>query len=124
MSALTGFCTQLLNLLNKLHELYPSDSDISISITSVNLLKQTNPRKLLEMFSSYVLKYEEQLMNENENFFLETNLVDDNNLDKNNYNYADTIMINLKKYWKELDKESKINIWKYFKVLILLSKKC
>jgi hypothetical protein len=124
MSALTGFCTQLLNLLNNLHELYPSDSDISISITSVNLLKQTNPRKLLEMFSSYVLKYEEQLMNENENFFLETNLVDDNNLDKNNYNYADTIMINLKKYWKELDKESKINIWKYFKVLILLSKKC
>ena len=124
MSALTGFCTQLLNLLNNLHELYPSDSDISISITSVNLLKQTNPRKLLEMFSSYVLKYEEQLMNENENFFLETNLIDDNNLDKNNYNYADTIMINLKKYWTELDKESKINIWKYFKVLILLSKKC
>ena len=125
MSALSAFCTQLVNLLNNLHDLYPNDNDISMSITTINLLKSANPRQLLNVFRTYVLKYEENLLKEDENFFLQTDFLKDPSVDEEDKtNYAETIMNNLKKYWKELDDESKQNIWKYFKVLIVLSKKC
>lgn len=124
MSHLTAFCTQLINLLTNLNQLYPDDNDITISLTSVNLLKSTNPRQLLNIFTTYVLKYEKNIIERDENFFLNTNLIEDCNVDKQDANYAGSVMGNLKKYWNQMDNESKENIWKYFQVLILLSKKC
>ena len=131
MSTLNAFCTQLINLMNNLHELYPNDQSISISITSISLLKQTNPRKLTEIFGKFVLPYEDMINEEDEQFFLQTNFVDKfhtisdrKDLFGGSGSYADTIMQNLKKYWGEVDNDSKENIWKYFKVLVILYKKC
>lgn len=124
MSHLSAFCTQLVNLITNLKELYPNDKDIAVSLTTVSLLKSTNPRQLLNIFTTYVLKYEKSILEKDEKFFLDTNFIEDCKVDKEDVNYADTVMNNLKKYWNEMDKESKENIWKYFQVLILLSKKC
>lgn len=124
MSHLSAFCTQLVNLITNLKELYPNDKDIAVSLTTVSLLKSTNPRQLLNIFTTYVLKYEKSILEKNEKFFLDTNFIEDCGVDEEDVNYAGTVMGNLKKYWNEMDEESKENIWKYFQVLILLSKKC
>ena len=38
--------------------------------------------------------------------------------------YANKIMTNLKKYWCQINDESKNNIWKYLQVLLVLNTKC
>lgn len=118
--ALNAFNTQLLNLISNMKELYPEDKDITTSEVSINLLKKTNPKKIVELFNIYVMPYKELINKEDEQFFLENDFVKTCNINNDNsYN----IMNNFKKYWKDLDSESKQNIWKYFKVLIILSEK-
>lgn len=121
-SPLTAFNNQLCNLINNLSELYPNDTDISFTKTSIHLFKSSNPRKLQEIFNKYIYIYKEYIINKNEEFLLKTNFISINNLDGSEY--ANTIMTNLKKYWNEIDPESKENIWKYFKVLVILNEKC
>ena len=56
-------------------------------------------------------------------FFINYDFVENNkNTIGNNTSYAESIMYNLKKYWKNMDSESKDNIWKYLKVLVVLNK--
>ena len=127
MSALTAFTTQLSNLSNNLVELYPNDPDLQFTKTSISLLKSTNPRKLQQMFHKYLPQYKEQIMNKNESFLKEHDFVSDTDAAQNSkdtQDYANSIMTNLKKYWNDIDEESKDNIWKYLQVLIKLDEKC
>tara|TARA_B100001094_G_C18038141_1_gene723643 strand:+ start:640 stop:1026 length:387 start_codon:yes stop_codon:yes gene_type:complete len=123
MSTLSAFNTQLTNLSNNLCESYPNDPDLQFSSTTINLLKSTNPRKLQEIFNQYIYIYKDEIMSQNENFLLNNDFIN-NNVNNDKVDYAKSIMNNLKKYWNDMDKESKDNIWKYFKVLVILNKKC
>ena len=62
-------------------------------------------------------------MNQDENFLLNNDFIN-NTVNNDNVDYAISIMNNLKKYWNDMDNESKDNIWKYFKVLVILNTKC
>lgn len=123
MSTLSAFNTQLTNLSNNLSESYPNDPDLQFSSTTINFLKSTNPRKLQEIFNKYIYIYKDEIMNQNENFLLNNDFIN-NTVNSDNVDYAKSIMNNLKKYWNDMDNESKDNIWKYFKVLVILNTKC
>lgn len=127
MSLLGSFNQQLLNLSTNLSKLYPEDPDLEFTNNSISILKKTNPRKLQQMFDHYVGKYKEQIINKDASFFLLKDFIkDDLNLELNesNVDYAESIIYNLKKYWNDIDNESKENIWKYLQVLIILNEKC
>lgn len=124
---LSAFTNQLMNLINNLCKMYPSDPDLQFSKTSVSLMKKTNPRKLQVLFNKYVRQYENQIMSKDEKFLLENNFVEDKQSDmesKADADYAQSIINNLRKYWRSMDDESKTNIWKYLQVLMLLNNKC
>tara|TARA_Y100000385_G_scaffold281767_1_gene335119 strand:+ start:5585 stop:5971 length:387 start_codon:yes stop_codon:yes gene_type:complete len=123
MSTLSAFNTQLTNLSNNLSESYPNDPDLQFSSTTINFLKSTNPRKLQEIFNKYIYIYKDEIMNQDENFLLNNDFIN-NTVNNDNVDYAISIMNNLKKYWNDMDNESKDNIWKYFKVLVILNTKC
>ena len=126
-TALSAFTNQLLNLIKNLSEMYPSDPDIQFTNTTVNFLKSSNPRKLQKIFEEYVKQYETQIMKKDENFLLNNNFIEDNkdlSHDEKQVDYDETIIDNLRKYWKDMDEESKENIWKYLQVLLILSNKC
>ena len=57
MSALTSFNTQLYNLIDSLCKLFPHDSDLSLTKTSISFMKRSNPRKLQVLFNDYVSKF-------------------------------------------------------------------
>ena len=123
MSSLTAFNNQIRNLVNNLADMFPEDADLQFTKNSVGFLKKNNPRKLQTLFSDYVSVYKEQINKEDDNFFLNKDFIkDDLEYDADHYSYE--IMKNLKKYWGVIDEESRKNIWKYLKVLILLNDKC
>tara|TARA_A100001015_G_C14555797_1_gene543318 strand:+ start:88 stop:462 length:375 start_codon:yes stop_codon:yes gene_type:complete len=123
MSVLTAFTTQLQNLSQNLSEMYPNDPDLQLSKNTVSLMKKTNPRKLQFIFNKYVKQYEPHIMNKNDEFLLKANLLEGVNTGGNT-EYAEAIINNLRKYWSVMDDESKENIWKYLKVLMILNNKC
>ena len=122
MSYLNAFCKQLENLSEELCELYPTDINLKTANTSIQLLKKTNPRKLLDLFKNYILKYENEILLKDESFFIKKNYKDDVSVDVVYENYTSIIDL-LKKYWSSMTSKSKENIWLYLIVLIKLTKK-
>lgn len=123
MSFLTAFNKQLCNLVNNLSDMFPTDPDLQFSKNTVAFLKKNNPRKLQKIFSEYVAIYKDQIKEEDDKFFLTKDFIKED-LDFDSNHYSNDIMKNLKKYWHLMDTESKQNIWKYLKVLIILNDKC
>lgn len=124
MSILSAFNNQLVNLSSNLQEMYPEDPDISFSNGAIQALKKTHPRKLYELCAKHILKYESYILKEDNEFFITYDFLEDNKQSiGNNTSYAESIMVNLQKYWKDMDADSKTNIWKYLKVLVVLNKR-
>jgi len=119
MSYLSAFNTQLENFINELSELFPKDTDIAFAKNTIYLLKKTNPKKTSKIFKSYMNKFEDQINNKNEDFFLNRNYNDIHDGVKSSLN---TVM-NLKKYWKSMTNNTRNNIWLYLQILIKISKK-
>ena len=122
MSTLTAFNTQLERLVKDLIVYFPESNDFKVFESSFLLLKQANPRKVLELFKIHILtKYKQYIIDKNENFFLENEYSDVVNTQENNY--AELLMNRLKHNWNSIDEKNKEIIWKYFQVLIVLAEK-
>lgn len=126
MTTLSAFTNQIYNLSVNLSKMFPEDPDLAFTKNAVYMLKKNNPRKLQTAFNEYIYKYNEQVMKKDEKFLIETDFLDDENVREkaSNVEYAEKIMNNLRKYWNQMDDESKENIWKYLQVLMLLNQKC
>ena len=122
MSRLTAFNTQLERLVKDLITYFPESKDFKLFESSFLLLKQANPRKILELFTIHILsKYKQYILDKNENFFLSNDYNDI--VAKHDNNYAELLMLRLKDNWSSIDDKNKEIIWKYFQVLIVLSEK-
>ena len=120
MSQLSAFNTQVERLVNQLINYFPECNDFKIFESSFLLLKQTNPRKILDLFKIHILfKYKQYILDKNEQFLLN---YDYNDVVQNN-NYAELLMSRLKNNWKLIDDKNKEIIWKYFQVLVILAEK-
>ena len=120
MTTLSAFNTQLERLINDLCNYFPENKDLKKFDTVFQLLKQSNPRKILEIFKQHITnKYKDNILSKDETFFLNYNFVEET---KDN-NYAGELMVRLKENWNVIDESNKETIWKYFQVLILLSEK-
>jgi len=116
------FNTQLINFSKVLVKRFPNDSELKFGLTGIETLNKVNPKKNLEIFTIYIYKYRDKIMDQNEDFLLKTDFLNDNP-DLNSSGAFD-IMKRLKNNWSELDPADKINVWKYLKVLIALNDKC
>ena len=116
------FNTQLINLAEALSDRFKDDGDLKLALTGIKTLKANNSNKNIEMFTLYVYKYRDKIMEKNEKLVLETDFVAEN-LDEDDDNSAFDIMSKLKSKWQNLNEEEKCNIWKYLQVLIKLTDK-
>ena len=125
MSYLSTFTNYIQEFINKLSDYYPEDTDFSNFKTYMLILKKTNPRKIVEIFDTYCLKYRSEIQNKNESFVLTTDFTKDNIVIENiiNKNNAFDIMTKIKTYWKEMDEDMKNNIWMYLNLFLMLSDK-
>tara|TARA_B110001469_G_C9547915_1_gene271889 strand:+ start:243 stop:614 length:372 start_codon:yes stop_codon:yes gene_type:complete len=116
---LTAFNTQLINFTDELIILCPEEHDFKVFKNGILLLKRTNPRKIIELFNVYVVKYKESILEKNETFFLDNNYNDD--IDTDDIENLYSIINKLKKYWCSLSDSNKETVWKYLQVLIKLN---
>tara|TARA_X000000950_G_scaffold282342_1_gene380975 strand:- start:479 stop:877 length:399 start_codon:yes stop_codon:yes gene_type:complete len=116
------FNTQLINLAEALSDRFKDDGDLKLALTGIKTLKANNSNKNIEMFTLYVYKYRDKIMEKNEQLLLETDFVAEN-IDDDDDKSAFDIMSKLKSKWESLNEEEKGNIWKYLQVLIKLTDK-
>ena len=123
MSAIVNtFNLQLINLATVLSKRFESDNDLKLAVTGIQTLKKANSNKNIEMFTMYVYKYREKIMDKNEDLLLDTDFIIENNQSDSDTSAFD-IMSKLKDKWKTLESDEKDNIWKYLQVLIKLTDK-
>ena len=122
-STLKIFNNQLYNLAKVLVNRFPTNKDLKLGLTGIETLKQCNPKKNIEMFTIYGYKYRTNILSEDEDFFLNEDLIssnfDSNQVDQDSFD----LMKTLKENWNLLENNEKKNIWKYLKVLVKLNEK-
>ena len=118
-STLKVFSNQMLNLCETLHKRFPNNKQISLSLTAIETLKNSNSKKLFEMFLKHGYVFRDKVMNKDEEFMLDTNFLENENKTSENEN----IMNTLKLEWRSLEDDEKDHIWKYLQVLMKLTDK-
>ena len=124
MSNLKKFNSIISDLIDELCQLYPSDRDIKIFREKFNMITKVNNTMVFRGFLLHVYPHKQNIMNEDEKFFLSnaTDLVK-GAADKDD-NVSITQALNIKKLWESnMTAETKSALWKYFKVLIVLSER-
>ncbi len=106
---------QFFSFLNELIEIYPDDVDFSIFLSSLKMLKSTNPSLLPTYIVEYTSQFNEQILNADESFFI------DYSFDEYGKHVDLNIFSKLKKYFKEMNEKSKQNVWKYTQNIVKLS---
>ena len=114
-----AFLTQLKNFVVELRKLYPDDEIFRISEYYLKLYSTTDPSTIIDFFKTYSEKFKKYIEDENEDFF-----ISHDNYVTNQTDYTSTVILRLKTYWNELKNSNKKIIWKYLKVLVILSEKC
>ena len=114
-----AFLTQLKNFIVELRHLYPDDEIFRISEYYLKIYSTTDPSSIIDFFKVYSEKFKEYIEQENEDFF-----ISHENYVSIQTDYTSTVISRLKKYWCELGKNNNKVIWKYLKVLVILSEKC
>ena len=112
---LTEFKRQLLNFLDELIDQFPSEEDLIV--VRVFLADQIPIASVMSYFITEVLCLKEFVVNKNEAFFLNNNVLF-GYLDKNKVNY-------FKRMWRSgnLDDDDKAVIWAWFMTFISLAEK-
>lgn len=113
MSNTTKFNKTINNLFDDLIKLYPDNKEFLINKEKFNMLIKYNAKKFMIEFYNNLYKYKKEIINKDENFFLEKihNLDNNSNLKK---------IIDLKDLWINLNDNNKDILWLYFQVLITL----
>ena len=116
------FNKQLGALLAELIELYPEEKDLKVFNEKFKLITKINGMKVVEGFLMFVYPHKQQIMDEDEKFFLSNAHGIVNDASKK---YKDMVPItqamNLKHLWEHrMDADTKACMWKYFKVLVIL----
>jgi hypothetical protein len=112
MSNITKFNTTINNLFDDLAKLYPDNKMFIVNKEKFNMLIKYNAKKFMNEFYTHLYKYKNEIINEDENFFLEKI----SNLENNNLKQ----IIDLKDLWINLNNDNKKTLWLYFQVLITL----
>jgi hypothetical protein len=107
---------QFTSFVTELIEMYPDDPDFSLFLTSLKLLRTTNPSLLIKYVYENTSNFESQIMAKDEKFFLEYSFSE----------YSQDVDLNifskLKQYLENMSTSSKDNVWKYIQNIYRLSK--
>lgn len=109
---------QFTSFIGELQEMYPEDTDFPLLMTTVRLLKSTNPSMLAKYIFTTTHQYEEKILSKDEKFFLDNDFSE----------YSESVDMNvfdkLKKYVASMSAGSKDCVWKYCQNITRLSKAC
>ena len=120
MSALNAFTTQLLNFFEELCTTFPEERDIKLATEAIVGAKKINPRLILDLFTEHVyIELASSVTNR-----------DIGNIRKiaqkkisTQFNEMISALAIFDKHWDTMGTANQEVIWKYLKVLCILSEK-
>ena len=112
----SAFFDQFTSFLGELTEMYPGDSDFSMFLTTVKLMKMTTPYMVVKYVKDNVLQFEVKIMNKDESFFLDYDFAE----------YKEAVDMNvfqkLRQYVSTMSPSSKDSVWTYIQNIVRLAK--
>jgi hypothetical protein len=112
---LNALYDQFTSFVSELSDMYPDDPDFPLFLTTVRLLKTSNPSLLAKYIVENTSQYEEQITNKDEKFFLEHTFEIHDGVDMD-------ILSKLKNYVGSMSADTKEHVWKYCQNIIRLAK--
>jgi hypothetical protein len=109
MASVTAFNDMLSQFLVELHKTFPDEKGIKKMTTSFEMLKQTNPRLIVDGFMKGVTPYADRISAKDEKFILEE--IEKIELLKD---------LNIKSYWDRMSANTKAATWQYLQTLYML----
>lgn len=113
ITLLNALYDQFISFISELADMYPDDADFPLFLTTVRLLKTSNPSLLAKYIVENTSEYTEQIMNKNEQFFLEH--------DFQSHGVSIDILSKLKNYIQSMTPATKEHVWKYCQNIIRLA---
>lgn len=119
MNFLEKFNDTFREMIQDLVNVFPQDSELRMYKLGLEAVLFADPRVISRVFYNEVsVPYQAQIAKEDESFFLEKDYQE-----FGHYESAGDIVRKLKGCWTELSDDNKSVIWRYFKVLSVLSQK-
>ena len=109
MASVTAFNDMLSQFLVELHKTFPDEKGIKKMTTSFEVIKQTNPRLIVDGFMKGVTPYADKISSKDESFLLEEIETIDFLKD-----------LNIKSYWSRMSEGTKAATWQYLQTLYML----
>lgn len=109
--------TQFTDFLKQLENMFPEDTDFPVFLTTLQLLKSTNPMLVVNFIKTDIINpYGSKIISKDESFFLDN--------DFNSHQDVDLNIVNkLKTYIQNMSPNSKDIVWKYIEILMKLTLK-
>ena len=120
MSALSAFCTQLLNFFEELCNSFPEERDIKMATEAIKGAKKINPRLILDLFTEHV--YNDLAPAVLKRDVLHIRQVAQQKL-STQFNEMISALAIFDKHWDSMGTANQEIIWQYLKVLCILSEK-
>ena len=113
---MNAFFDQFVSFVRELSEMYPEDPDFGIFITTLKMIKSTNPSLVVKYVVENTQQFESQILSKDEKFFLDYSFSEyGNDVDLN-------IFAKLKQYVSNMTPDSKDKVWSYIQNIYRLSK--
>jgi hypothetical protein len=109
MASVTAFNDMLSQFLVELHKTFPDEKGIKKMTTSFEVIKQSNPRLIVDGFMKGVTPYANKISAKDESFLLEE-------IEKIDF-LKD---LNIKSYWTRMSANTQAATWQYLQTLYML----
>ena len=109
MASVTAFNDMMGQFLVELHKTFPEEKGLKKCVTAFELMKETNPKLVVDGFMSGVAPYSDKISSKDESFFI-----------KESKNVEFMKGVNLEKHWGSASEGTKDAIWQYIQTLYML----
>lgn len=120
---LKAFNNQFEEFLEDVEVLFPDNNDIKTSKTGLLMLRKANPKKIVSVWYRYIcLKYEDEIENENLDYFLTKDYSGDLKMDEGASNKVMEGIDKIREPLRQLEPDNRKKTLQYLKNLNQLSK--
>tara|TARA_B100000287_G_scaffold428638_1_gene480389 strand:- start:36 stop:530 length:495 start_codon:yes stop_codon:yes gene_type:complete len=109
MASVTAFNEMMGQFLVELHKTFPEEKGLKKCLSAFDLMKETNPRLVVDGFMSSVTPFADKISSRDDTFFI--------NESKNMDFMKD---VNIQKHWDTCSENTKNAIWQYIQTLYML----
>ena len=109
MASVTAFNEMMGQFLMELHKTFPEERGLKKCMSAFDLMKETNPRLVVDGFMANVSPYADKLSARDEAFFL-----------KESEKFDFLSDVKLSKHWSTCSESTKDAIWQYCQTLYML----